>query len=105
MAILRSQVFGSSLIGVYLTANNSYVLYPPMLIKPLLKKYKIIFKEPFLPITIHNSNLLGVYSASNKFGIIVPHIIKDDEFDKLSEKIAFFSLTISFHDKKSKENC
>ena len=85
MAILRSQVFGRSLIGVYLTANNEYVLYPPTLLKPLLKKYKNIFKEPFYPITIHSSNLLGVYAASNKFGIIVPHIIKDEEYEKLKD--------------------
>jgi translation initiation factor 6 len=85
MAILRSQVYGRSLIGVYLTANNAYVLYPPTLINPLLKKYKNIFKEPFYPITIHSSNLLGIYTASNKFGIIVPHIIKDDEYEKLKE--------------------
>ncbi|MHA2326321.1 MAG: hypothetical protein ACXACB_13025, partial [Promethearchaeota archaeon] len=57
MAILRSQVFGRSLIGVYLTANNSYVLYPPTLLKPILKKFKTIFKEPFYPLTINNSNL------------------------------------------------
>ncbi|MBY8984871.1 MAG: translation initiation factor IF-6 [Candidatus Lokiarchaeota archaeon] len=85
MAILRAQVFGRSLIGVYLTANNEYVLYPPMLLKPSLKKYKNIFKEPFYPITINSSNLLGVYTASNKFGIIVPHIIKDEEYDTLKD--------------------
>ncbi len=85
MKVLKSQVFGRSLIGVYLTANNTYVLYPPTLLKPILKKYKNIFKEPFYPITIHSSNLLGIYTASNKFGIIVPHIIKDDEYEKLKE--------------------
>ncbi|MFX1455351.1 MAG: hypothetical protein ACFFDB_08230 [Promethearchaeota archaeon] len=85
MVILRSQVFGRSLIGIYLTANNSYILYPPTLLKPLLKKYKTIFKESFYPITIYNSILIGVYIASNKFGIILPHIIKDDELEKLED--------------------
>ncbi|MHA2394118.1 MAG: translation initiation factor IF-6 [Promethearchaeota archaeon] len=85
MAILRSQVFGRSLIGVYLTANNSYILYPSTLLKPLLKKFETIFKEPLYPLTIDNSNLLGVYTASNKYGIIVPHIIKDDELNNLRE--------------------
>ena len=85
MAILRSQVFGRSLIGVYLAANNSYVLYPSTLIKPLLKKYRNTFMEPFYPLTINNSDLLGVYTASNKYGIIVPHIIKDDELEKLED--------------------
>ncbi|MFX0024248.1 MAG: translation initiation factor IF-6 [Candidatus Hermodarchaeota archaeon] len=81
MPILRTQIFGRSLIGVYLTANNSYILYPSTLIKPLLKKFKTIFAQPFYPLTINNSNLLGVYIASNKYGIIVPHIIRDDELN------------------------
>ncbi len=85
MAILRSQVFGHSLIGVYLAANNSYILYPPTLLKPLFKKYRNIFTEPFFPLTINNSNLLGVYTASNKYGIIIPYIIKDEELEKLEE--------------------
>ena len=87
MTILRSQVFGRSLIGVYLTANNSYVLYPPTLLKPLLKKFRNTFAEPFYPQTINNSNLLGIYTASNKYGIIVPHIIKDEELEELKNHI------------------
>lgn len=83
MAILRSQVFGKSLIGVYLTCNNSYILYPPTTLKTTLIKFKKIFGEPFYPLTINNSNLLGIYTVSNKYGIIVPHIIKDEELDKL----------------------
>ena len=83
MPILRTQIFGRSLVGVYLTANNSYILYPSTLIKPLLKKFKTIFEQPFFPLTINNSNLLGVYTASNKYGIIVPHIIREDELNNL----------------------
>ena len=82
MTIIRAQ-FGRSLVGIFLTANNSYILYPPTLLKPVLKKFKTVFEEPFYPLTINNSNLLGVYSASNKYGIIVPHIIREDELNKL----------------------
>ncbi|MFX1380707.1 MAG: translation initiation factor IF-6 [Promethearchaeota archaeon] len=83
MPILRTQVYGRSLIGVYLTANNAYILYPSTLLKSLLKKFKTVFEEPFFPLTINNSNLLGVYTASNKYGIIVPHIIREDELNNL----------------------
>jgi translation initiation factor 6 len=83
LPILRTQIFGRSLVGVYLTANNSYILYPSTLLKPLLKKFKTIFEQPFFPLTINNSNLLGVYTASNKYGIIVPHIIREDELNNL----------------------
>jgi len=83
LAILKSQVFGGSLIGVYLVANNSFILYPPLLLKEIISKFKTIFEEPLFPLTINNSNLLGVYTASNKYGIIVPNITKDDEIEKL----------------------
>lgn len=83
MAVIKAQIFGRSLIGIFLAANNSYVLYPPTLLKPILKKFKGIFEEPFYPLTINNSNLLGVYSASNKYGIIVPYIIREDELKNL----------------------
>ncbi len=83
MTILKSQVYGGSLIGVYLTANDSYVLYPSNLIKPDLEKFKSVFDIPFYPVTINNSNLLGVYSVGNNYGIIVPHIIREDELNDL----------------------
>ncbi|KKM22361.1 hypothetical protein LCGC14_1626100 [marine sediment metagenome] len=87
MAIIRSQVFGRSLVGVYFIANNSFILYPPTLIEPILKKFKNVFEEPFYPLTINNSNLLGVYTVSNKYGIILPHIIREDELDNLKSVV------------------
>jgi translation initiation factor 6 len=70
-----------------LTGNNSYILYPPTLIKPILKKFNSIFDVPFYSLTINNSTLLGVYIASNKYGIIVPNIIRDDELDNLKSYV------------------
>ena len=87
MSILKSQIFGGSLIGVYLAANNEYVLYPPTLLTPFLKKFKTAFKVPFFSLTINNSKLLGIYTASNKYGIIIPNIIREDEFEKLKSDV------------------
>jgi len=72
---------------VYLVGNNDYVLYPPTLLKPSLKKFKTVFKVPFFSLTINNSKLLGIYTVSNKYGIIVPHIIRDDEFETLKSYV------------------
>jgi len=87
LSILKSQIFGGPLIGIYLIGNNLYVLYPPTILKPILNKFKNIFKVPFYPLTINNSRLLGVYTASNKYGIIVPHIIRDDEIEQLQSNL------------------
>lgn len=83
MTILKSKIFGGSLIGVYLIANNSFVLYPSTILKATLKSFLTVFRDNIYPITINNSNLIGVYTASNKYGIIVPNMITDDELDKM----------------------
>ncbi|MHA1291392.1 MAG: translation initiation factor IF-6 [Promethearchaeota archaeon] len=87
MTILKAQIFGGSLIGVYLTANNLFILYPSNLLISIRKKFKKVFEEPLYPLTINNSNLLGVYIRSNKYGIIVPNIIRDDELNLLKEYV------------------
>ncbi|MFX0072427.1 MAG: translation initiation factor IF-6 [Candidatus Hermodarchaeota archaeon] len=84
MTILKSQIFGGSSIGIYLAANNRFVLYPRLLLKPIIKKFKSVFDEPLYPLTINNSNLIGVYTASNKYGVIVPTIIKDEEIKAIT---------------------
>jgi len=83
MTILKYQIYGGNSVGVYVTVNNSYGLYPSTLIPSTVDKIKSTFSEPFFPISIHNSSLIGVYTASNKNGIIVPHIIGDEELQKL----------------------
>jgi len=83
MSILKFQIYGKSSIGVFLSVNNCFGLYPPTLLKNAIKKIKSVFEEPFFPLSINNSNLLGVYTASNKYGIIVPHLIRDDELSFL----------------------
>ncbi len=85
MTILKYQIFGKNSVGVYLTVNNAYGLYPSILLKPVVEKIKSVFKEPFYPFSINNSNLIGVYTASNKYGIIVPHIIREDELLQLKK--------------------
>jgi len=90
MTILKYQIFGSNSVGVYSTVNNAFGLYPSILLEPVVEIIKSVFKEPFYPFSINNSNLVGVYTASNKYGIIVPHIIREDELNQLkkySEKL------------------
>ncbi len=85
--ILKAQVFGGSLIGVYFVANNLYILYPPLILEATFNKVKKAFDRPLYPITINNSNLLGVYTSSNKYGIIIPHITRDDELNILKTNL------------------
>jgi translation initiation factor 6 len=92
------------MIGIYLSCNNSYVLYPTPLLKNQLIKFKKIFEEPFFPLTINNSNLIGVYTVSNKYGIIVPNIIKDEEYKILRDNLNLLNNTPEIGILKSIDN-
>ena len=87
MSILKYQIFGRNTVGVYLEINNLYGLYPPTLLKSTLNEFKKVFSEPLFPLTINNSPLIGVYITSNKNGIIIPHIVRDDELANLKSYV------------------
>lgn len=79
MTIIKTRIFGGSLIGVFMEANNKFLLYPPSLKRQKLSNFRSTFDNDFFPFTLNNSILLGVYIASNKYGVILPNIITTDE--------------------------
>ena len=87
MSILKYQIFGRNTVGVYLEINNLYGLYPSTLLKSTLNEFRKVFAEPLFPLNVNNSPLIGVYISSNKNGIIVPHIIRDDELENLKSYV------------------
>ncbi len=104
MAIIKTEIFGRSLIGVFLETNNSFVLYPSTLNKSDLSKLKQIFNVPCYSLTINNSNLLGIYSASNKYGIILPEIIRNDELGDIAQDIKDLGDSMRVETLKSRDN-
>lgn len=87
MTILMTNIFGQNSVGVYMAVNNLFGLLPSRILSPTEEKIKDVFSQPMFELAINNSNLLGVYTASNKNGIIIPHIIRDDELESLRASI------------------
>lgn len=104
MTVLRTELFGRNLVGVYLEVTNSYVLYPPSLNKSDLKKLKDLFDTNFYPFTVNNSKLVGVYSSSNKYGIVLPHILREDELIKLKDNLNTSDNSVEIGTLKSLDN-
>ncbi len=104
MTILKYQLFGKNSVGVYLSVNNLYGLYPSTLMNMAVKKIKSTFEVPFFPISVNNSNLIGIYTVSNKYGIIVPHIIREDELDNLNMYIKQVTPSYQIGEFKSLDN-
>ena len=104
MSILKYQLYGKNSIGVFLSVNNMYGLYPSTLMKFAVEKIKSTFNVPLFPFSVNNSNLLGIYTASNKYGIIVPYIIRNDELDKLNLYTKQFTPSYQIGEIKSLDN-
>ncbi|MHA1327818.1 MAG: translation initiation factor IF-6 [Promethearchaeota archaeon] len=104
MTILKYQLFGKNSIGVYLEVNNIYGLYPASLLEVAVNKIKSVFEEPLFPFSVNNSSLLGVYIASNKYGIVLPQIIKDEELEKLKGYLSEFNGEFQVGVLSSKDN-
>ncbi|MHA1338914.1 MAG: translation initiation factor IF-6 [Promethearchaeota archaeon] len=83
MAILKENLFGTSTIGVYLSLNNKFLLYPKTLAKEKVISLKSVLKKdfPIYPITINQSSLVGTFIVMNSYGLIAPSIINDKERD------------------------
>ncbi len=84
MPIVKENVYGGPNIGVFLRMNNQYLLYPPKINPKLLELIQEM--DPTLNCIetfIAKSSVLGSYVAMNSFGMVVPHLISDDELDTL----------------------
>lgn len=84
MPIVKENVYGGPNIGVFLRMNNQYLLYPSKINPKLLELIQEM--DPTLNCIetfIAKSSVLGSYVAMNSFGMVVPHLISDEELDTL----------------------
>lgn len=86
LAIIRTKIFGRDWVGAYLVANNTCLLYPHGLDKKLLNDLEKNF-EVLIPVSIHQSYLLGAYIVMNSNGILLPKITHEDEIEKIKKNI------------------
>ncbi len=98
MGILKEKIFGSVDLGVYMAINNNFLLIPTNTPEEKVHAYQKPFKDienfSLYPITINQSSLLGVYTASNSKGILVPSITSDAETQELVNLCSSFDMRL-----------
>ncbi len=79
MAIYLCSIVGSVSIGVYSLATDKIVIIPKMV--PLKKAEKLgeWLKARLVHTTIGGSVLVGAFACANSNGILLPHLIKEEE--------------------------
>ncbi|PIN81642.1 translation initiation factor IF-6 [Candidatus Woesearchaeota archaeon CG10_big_fil_rev_8_21_14_0_10_32_9] len=76
---------GISSIGLYIYANDNFVLVGKEVPEKFDKELAEVFKVPIHRVTIAGTSMVGVFVAGNNSKILVPGIIFDDEKDDLTK--------------------
>lgn len=91
MAIIEADVFGSPNIGVYCFTNESLVVVPPGLTSRKMNQLAQTLDARVCSTTIGGSTLVGALMTGNSNGVLVPHIIRDYECERIR---AFSRVTV-----------
>lgn len=84
--IERFEFVGSSNIGAFSRVTDHWTLQSPSN-EPTTKSLADLFENQPLTTTIGQSTLVGFLTAGNKNGILVPHIILDEEIEFLTKTL------------------
>lgn len=85
--IEKMAIYGNSSIGVFCLATDSYVLIPPDIPDKILKVVESTLRTPIIRTRIGESVLLGALAAGNSKGLLLPHIVTDDELNFLRSNL------------------
>ncbi|MHA2406585.1 MAG: translation initiation factor IF-6 [Candidatus Hermodarchaeia archaeon] len=84
--IQRFDFNGSSNIGAFCRVTDQWVLHAPSN-EPTIQGISKLFEATRISTTIGQSTLAGILTAGNQNGLIVPHIILDEELEALQESL------------------
>jgi translation initiation factor 6 len=84
--IQRFDFDGSSNIGAFCRVTDQWVVQAPSK-EPTTQGLSKLFEASRISTTIGQSTLVGILTAGNQNGLIVPHIILDEEHEALQENL------------------
>jgi translation initiation factor 6 len=85
MGVKLESLFGSPSLGVYMVANNEFLLIPKNVQDDKIRSLKSAFPDnfPIYKFMVNQSALLGSYIVSNSNGILLPSLILEEELEEL----------------------
>ncbi len=85
MHFAKAAIEGNSFLGIFAKTNDSITLLPKNSSEKLKKACSEVLKTQVVTATISNSNLIGIFSAMNSNGMVLPAAVYDYELDELRE--------------------
>ena len=96
MHVLRTNFNGDPNLGLWGLSTDSFSIVGKNVNEDISK----VLKVPVIKATITNTNLIGIFAAANKSGLIVPKIIEEREIKFLRERLKINILVA-----KTRETC
>jgi len=87
-------IFGNPNIGVYTFTNDILCLIPEKLSKKMIALFSNTLNVSTHRISISNSRIIGILTAGNNKGILLPKIVDKREVDKLKKIIKDLNIDI-----------
>ena len=85
MAVILTDVFGSPNIGVYCFCNENVAIVPPGLTNRRINQFAETLGVEVCKTTIGGSTLVGALVTGNSNAVLVPHIIRDYELERIQK--------------------
>lgn len=85
MSVILADVFGSPNIGVYCFCTEDVLIVPPGLANRKMGQFEQALGVKVCSTTIGGSTLVGALVTGNSNGLLVPHTIRDYEYEKLRQ--------------------
>jgi len=85
MSVILADVFGSPNIGVYCFCTEDVVIVPPGLTNRKMGQFEQALGVKVCSTTIGGSTLVGALVTGNSNGLLVPHTVRDYEYEKLRQ--------------------
>ena len=82
MHFAKAAIEGNSFLGIFAKTNDSLTLLPKNSSEKLKKTCSEVLKTQVVTASVSNSNLIGIFSAMNSNGIVLPASLYDYELDE-----------------------
>jgi len=85
MSIVKKDIERNTHVGLFMLATDSFVLVPEQLEEEEIESIANVLKVDPVPTRVAGTSLIGVFSAGNSSGVVLPYIVRDEEVQKIKE--------------------
>ena len=87
MNIIRTTVEGLTSLGAFGIATDKFAIISELWDQKAVEAIEKALEVPVIQLNIGDTNLIGILTAANSNGILVPHIVGDRDLEKLQENL------------------